>query len=141
MPTELAFGQTVLLLLLPQQLGSLLNDTVFDPNTGIIAGFLNARDDLATAVLTANDDFPSALGTLATTEWANMPELAQATASSLLADLGTLFNPARFCGSPRAEARESVNRRHLLQLAGSVGLASMVSACSSESRRRRLVPA
>jgi hypothetical protein len=38
----------------PQQLGSLLNGPVFDPNTGIIAGFLNARDDLATSVLTAN---------------------------------------------------------------------------------------
>jgi hypothetical protein len=59
LPTELAIGDTVLSLLLPQQLGSPLNDTVFDPNTGIIAGFLNARDDLATAVLTANDDFPS----------------------------------------------------------------------------------
>ena len=40
LPTELALGQTVLSLLLPQQLGSLFNDTVLDPNTGIIAGFL-----------------------------------------------------------------------------------------------------
>ncbi|MGA8330583.1 MAG: hypothetical protein WB777_14955 [Mycobacterium sp.] len=94
LPTELAIGDTVLSLLLPQQLGSLLNDTVFDPNTGIIAGFLNARDDLAAAVLTANDDFPSQLGNLATLEWADMPELVQATGSTLLADLGTLFNPA-----------------------------------------------
>jgi hypothetical protein len=94
LPTELAFGQTVLSLLLPQQLGSLLNDTVFDPNTGIIAGFLNARDDLATAVLTANDDFPSQLGNLATLEWENMPELVQATGTTLLADLGALLNPA-----------------------------------------------
>jgi hypothetical protein len=93
LPTELAIGDTVLALLLPQQLGSLLDDTVSDPNTGIIAGLLNARDDLATAVLTANDDFPSQLGNLATLEWANMPELVQATGSTLLADLGTLLNP------------------------------------------------
>jgi hypothetical protein len=94
LPVDLAIGQTALSLLLPQQLGSLVNDTLFDPNTGIIAGLLNARDDLATAILTANDDFPSELGTLATTEWANMPELVQTTASSLLADLGALLNPA-----------------------------------------------
>ena len=94
LPVDLAIGQTALSLLLPQQLGSLVNDTLLDPNTGIIAGLLNARDDLATAVLTANDDFPTQLGTLATTEWANMPELVQTAASSLLADLGALFNPA-----------------------------------------------
>ena len=81
-------------LLLPQQLGSLVNDTLFDPNTGIIAGFLNARDDLATAVLTANNDFPTELGSVATAEWANMSELLQSTGSTLLAELGTLLNPA-----------------------------------------------
>lgn len=96
LPMELGVGDTVLSLLLPQQLGSLLDETVFDPNTGIIAGLLNARDDLATAVLTANNDFPSALGSLATAEWANMPELIQATGSTLLTDLATLFNPADF---------------------------------------------
>jgi hypothetical protein len=96
LPTELAVGDTVLSLLLPQQLGSLLDDSLFDPNTGIIAGLLNARDDLATAVLTANDDFPSQLGSLATAEWANMPELVQATGTTLLADLATLINPADF---------------------------------------------
>jgi hypothetical protein len=93
LPTELAAGQTVLSLLLPQQLGSLFNDTVLDPNTGIIAGFLNARDDLATAILAANNDFPTELGTMATAEWANMPELVQSTASTLLTELGTLLNP------------------------------------------------
>ena len=93
LPMELAVGQTVLSLLLPQQLGSLLNDTLFDPNTGIIAGFLNARDDLATAVLTANNDFPSQLGSLATTEWENMSELVQSTPAIDLADIGTLLNP------------------------------------------------
>jgi hypothetical protein len=96
LPMELAVGQTVLSLLLPQQLDSLLNDTVFDPNTGIIAGFLNARDDLATAVLTANNDFPSALGSLATAEWANMSELLQSTPAIDLSDLGLLFNPDGF---------------------------------------------
>jgi hypothetical protein len=94
LPTELALGQTVLSLLLPQQLGSLFNDTVLDPNTGIIAGLLNARDDLATAVLTANNDFPTELGSVATAEWANMSELVQSTGSTLLAELGTLLNPA-----------------------------------------------
>jgi hypothetical protein len=89
----------VLSLLLPQQLGSLLNDTVFDPNTGIIAGFLNARDDLATAVLTANNDFPTELGGLATLEWANMTELAQSTSSTLLTELGALINPADLLGA------------------------------------------
>jgi hypothetical protein len=96
LPMELGVGDTVLSLLLPQQLGSLFDETVFDPNTGIIAGLLNARDDLATAVLTANNDFPSALGSLATAEWANMPELIQATGSTLMTDLATLFNPADF---------------------------------------------
>jgi hypothetical protein len=94
LPMELGVGDAVLSLLLPQQLGSLLDETVFDPNTGIIAGFLNARDDLATAVLTANNDFPSQLGSLATAEWANMPELVQATGSTLLGDLAALINPA-----------------------------------------------
>ena len=93
LPMELAVGQTVLSLLLPQQLGSLLNDTLFEPNTGIIAGFLNARDDLATAVLTANNDFPSQLGSLATLEWENMSELVQSTPAIDLTDLGPLLNP------------------------------------------------
>ena len=92
LPTELAVGDTVLALLFPQQLGSLLEDTLFDPNTGIIAGLLNARDDLATAVLTANNDVPSQLGSLATAEWANMPELVQASGGALLADLASLMN-------------------------------------------------
>jgi hypothetical protein len=99
LPTELALGQTVLSLLLPQQLGSLLNDTIFDPNTGVIAGFLNARDDLATAVLTANNDFPTELGSLATLEWANMTELVQSTSSTLFTELGALVNPADLFGA------------------------------------------
>jgi hypothetical protein len=93
LPAELGVGQTVLSVLFPHQLGSLFNDTVLDPNTGIIAGLLNARDDLATAVLTANNDFPTELGSLATAEWANMSELVQSTSSTLLAELGSLLNP------------------------------------------------
>jgi hypothetical protein len=96
LPMELGVGDTVLSLLFPQQLGSLFDETVLDPNTGIIAGFLNARDDLATAVLTANNDFPTQLGSLATTEWANMAELVQATGTTLMTDLSTLINPADF---------------------------------------------
>jgi hypothetical protein len=45
-------------------------------------------------VLTANNDFPTELGSMATAEWANMPELVQSTGSTLLAELGTLLNPA-----------------------------------------------
>ena len=95
-PVELAVTQTVLDVLDPQQLGTTLEDALFDPNTSVTAGLLNAVDDLATAVLTANDDFPSQLGSLATAEWANMPELAQATGTTLLADLSALLNPADF---------------------------------------------
>jgi hypothetical protein len=91
--TELAVGQTVLSLLLPQQLGSLFDDSVLDANTGIIAGLLNARDDLATAVLSANNDFPTELGSMATEEWAHMTELAQSTSSTLLSELSALLNP------------------------------------------------
>jgi hypothetical protein len=96
LPMELGVGDTVLSLLFPQQLASLFDETVSDPNTGIIAGLLNARDDLATAVLTANNDFPSQLGSLATAEWANMPELVQAAGTTLWTDLSMLINPADF---------------------------------------------
>lgn len=86
LPIELAMAQTVLSLFLPgQKLGEVLHDAVFDPNSGIIAGFLNARDDLATAVLTANGNFPTELGELATEQWAHMSDLIQA-ASSTAAD-------------------------------------------------------
>ena len=93
LPTELAVGQGILSLLLPQQLGSLFNDTILDPNTGVVAGLLNARDDLATAILAANNDFPSELGSIATAEWANMSELVQSSAGTLAAELGSLTGP------------------------------------------------
>lgn len=91
LPIDLAVGQTVLSLLLPGQLGSLFNNALFDPNSGIVAGLLNARDDLATAVLTANGDFPTQLGSEATQEWANMSELIQSTPAIDLTDLSALL--------------------------------------------------
>ncbi|HEU4361537.1 MAG TPA: hypothetical protein VFR27_08495 [Mycobacterium sp.] len=77
LPIELAVADLALAVLMPQQLPAALTDPLFDPNTSITAGLLNARDDLATAVLTANSDFPTQLGQLATQEWANMAELVQ----------------------------------------------------------------
>lgn len=73
-----------------QQLGSILDSALFDPNTGIIAGMLNARDDLATAVLTANGGFPSEASPLATLEWDYMSQL---TSSTSLAGLATQLSP------------------------------------------------
>lgn len=92
-----------------QQFGSILNDALFDPNTSITAGILNARDDLATAIMTANGGFPTQADPVATWEWANMTQLhdfasdlssllnpttAASDLSSVLNDLGTLLNPA-----------------------------------------------
>lgn len=91
LPVQFAVGETILSLLLPGQLDTLFNDVVTDPNTGIIAGLLNARDDFATAVLAANDDFPTELGQVATWEWENMSELIQLTSSELLTDFPMLF--------------------------------------------------
>ncbi len=95
-PIELAVAQTALDVLDPQQLGPTLEDALIDPNTSITAGLLNAVDDLATAVLTTNDDFPSQLSQLATVEWENMSALVSATPSTALADLSELLNPADF---------------------------------------------
>lgn len=50
-----------------------------------------SADDLATAVLTANNDFPSQLRELATLEWQNMSELVSATPSTGLADFIALL--------------------------------------------------
>ena len=87
LPVEFALIEPVLALLTGQDLAALPGDILFDPNTGIVQGFLNARDDLATAVLTANGNFPSELGAQATQEWANMAELVQSTPNFDLADL------------------------------------------------------
>ncbi|MGH3563896.1 MAG: hypothetical protein ACRDTN_19490, partial [Mycobacterium sp.] len=102
LPIELAVGQAALSLLLPggPQLDAILNDALLDPNTSITAGLLNARDDLATAILTANDNFPTQLSEQAAQDWANMSELVQSTPAMTLADLGALLlNPADFFGA------------------------------------------
>jgi hypothetical protein len=77
-----------------QQLGSILNEALFDPSTSITAGIFNARDDLATAVMTATKGgFPTELGPLAAWEWEHMSQLTQLTPGTALADLGSLFDP------------------------------------------------
>ncbi|OQZ95602.1 hypothetical protein [Mycolicibacter algericus] len=88
LPFQLAAAQSVLSLLLPGTAGSLLNDALLDPNSGIVAGLLNARDDLATVILTANDAWPTEVGETAAQQWANMSELVEQTAPT---DLGSLF--------------------------------------------------
>lgn len=75
-----------------QQFGSILNDALFDPNTSIISGILNARDDLATSVMTANGGFPTELGSLATWEWEHMSQLTDLSLATAWADLGSLFS-------------------------------------------------
>ena len=47
---------------------------------------------LATAVLTANNGFPTALGDLATAEWANMDELTSGTTSSAFTEFVSLLS-------------------------------------------------
>lgn len=84
-----------------QQFGTIVGEALFDPNTSIISGLLNARDDLATAVFTATGGFPDVANPLATLEWVFLPELSrsgwdfsalldQATWANL--DLGTVLN-------------------------------------------------
>lgn len=77
-----------------QQLFSILNDALFDPNTSISAGILNARDDLATAVMTANGGFPTEAGLLSTLQWSLMPQLSQLDANSSLSDIAGLLSSA-----------------------------------------------
>jgi hypothetical protein len=72
--------------------GTTLSDALFDPNTSITAGILNARDDLAVAVSAANDNgFPSEGGPLATWEWDHMSDLMQITPDTVLQDVGSMF--------------------------------------------------
>jgi len=77
-----------------QQFGSILSDALFDPHTSITAGILNARDDLATAILAANGGFPAEAGWLSTLQWALMPQLTDLDADSQLSDITALFNSA-----------------------------------------------
>lgn len=87
LPFQLAGAQSLLSLLLPG--GSLLDDALFDPNGGIVAGLLNARDDFATTILTANDAWPTEVGEQAAQQWANMSDLVDQTAPM---DLGSWFS-------------------------------------------------
>ncbi len=77
-----------------QQLFSILNDALFDPNTSITAGILNARDDLATAIMTSNGGFPTEAGLLSTLQWGLMSQLTQLDADSSLSDIAGLLNSA-----------------------------------------------
>lgn len=77
-----------------ERLGSIVYDALFNPNTSITAGILNARDDLATAVFTANGGFPSQAGPLATLEWNYLPELVQLTPNTMMSDFVSQLNPA-----------------------------------------------
>jgi hypothetical protein len=83
LPFQLAAAQSLLSLLLPGTSGSLLSDALLDPNSGIIAGLLNARDDLATTILTATNAWPTELGEQAAQQWAKMSELIAQGATSL----------------------------------------------------------
>lgn len=96
--TDLASGQWTQALtdltLGGQQLGSILSDALFDANTSITAGILNARDDLATAVMLANGGFPTHSDLLGTLEWALMPQLSALGPDATLTDFGALLNSA-----------------------------------------------
>ncbi|MEB3023121.1 hypothetical protein [[Mycobacterium] crassicus] len=90
-----------------QQFGTILSDALFDPNTSIISGLLNARDDLATSVFTATGGFGDVANPLAALEWAFLPELSRSgwDFSSLLdpsswtgLDLATVLNPTDYLG-------------------------------------------
>ncbi|WP_237160387.1 DUF1214 domain-containing protein [Mycolicibacter engbaekii] len=87
LPVSLFLAQTALSVVMPQLLLPAINGVLFDPNTSLMAGLLNARDDLATVILTANDDWPTALSERAAEQWANMAELIASTPSFDLADL------------------------------------------------------
>lgn len=82
LPITLALAQTALSVVMPQLLIPAINDALFDPNTSILAGLLNARDDFATAILTATDAWPTELGEQATQQWANMADLIASTPAS-----------------------------------------------------------
>ncbi|WP_133164948.1 hypothetical protein [Mycolicibacter virginiensis] len=76
-----------------QQFGTILSDSLFDPNTSIISGILNARDDLATSVFTATGGMPDVANPLAALEWAFLPELSRSGF-----DFGALLDPSSWAG-------------------------------------------
>lgn len=87
LPITLALAQTAMSVVMPQMLLTAIDDALFNPNTSILAGLLNARDDLATAILSGNDDWPTELSAQAAQQWANMADLIADTPSFSLADL------------------------------------------------------
>jgi hypothetical protein len=87
LPITLALAQTAMSVVMPQMLITAIDDALFNPNTSILAGLLNARDDLATAILSGNDDWPTELSAQAAQQWANMADLIANTPSFSLADL------------------------------------------------------
>ncbi|KKC00925.1 hypothetical protein [Mycolicibacter arupensis] len=86
LPITLGLAQTALSVVMPQLFIPTINDLLFDPNTSILAGLLNARDNLATVILTANDDWPTELSERAAQQWANMADLIATTPSFDLND-------------------------------------------------------
>lgn len=87
LPITLALAQTAMSVVMPQMLLTAIDDALFNPNTSILAGLLNARDDLATAILSGNDYWPTELSAQAAQQWANMADLIADTPSFSLADL------------------------------------------------------
>ncbi|MDD7811383.1 hypothetical protein PP713_02230 [Mycobacterium sp. CSUR Q5927] len=87
LPITLALAQTAMSVVMPQMLLTAIDDALFNPNTSILAGLLNARDDLATVILSGNDDWPTELSAQAAQQWANMADLIANTPSFSLADL------------------------------------------------------
>lgn len=87
MPITLALAQTAMSVVMPQLLVPAINGLLFDPNTSLLAGLLNARDNLATVILTANDAWPTELSEQAAAQWANMADLIANTPSFDLTDL------------------------------------------------------
>lgn len=87
MPFTLALAQTAMSVVMPQLLLPAIDGALFDPNTSILSGLLNARDDLATAILSGNNDWPTELSAQAAQQWANMSDLIASTPSFSLADL------------------------------------------------------
>jgi len=72
------------------------NETFTDPSTSITAGILNARDDLAVAIATANgsqlDALSSELGQTSSTAMAELSTLLDP--ATMASELSALFNPA-----------------------------------------------
>lgn len=87
LPVTLALAQTAMSVVMPQLFVTAVDDALFNPNTSILSGLLNARDDLATVILSGNDDWPTELSAQAAQQWANMADLIADTPSFSLSDL------------------------------------------------------